>query len=408
MSAAGAARPLVIGLMWHSAASDNLGVGALTVSQIRIVEDLAARLGREVRFVILGWREAGRAYVTAPNVIHGRLRSRDLVNPFGFLPVVRSCDLVLDIGAGDSFSDIYGTKRFLKYMLAKATVHLAGRPLVISPQTIGPFQRPWVRRLSFASLARSAAVFARDQLSIDFLQKAGFKGRVQLASDVALRLPYDPPAPRVAGAASGPVKVGINVSGLLMNGGYTKANMFGLKTDYPALMRSLTRHFASLPGTEVHLVAHVISDVFPVEDDYRASEALRADLPPDLAARVTLAPKFATPSEAKSYIATLDFFMGARMHACIAAFSSGVPVVPMAYSRKFAGLFGALDYPFTVDCTTDSAKEIEARIQQAFAARDQIAQSQKAALELGLQRLKAYEDALVRLIETRPAQPVPG
>ena len=37
-----------------------------------------------------------------------------------------------------------------------------------------------------------------------------------------------------------------------------------------------------------------------------------------------LAPRFSTPSEAKTYIAGLDFFMGARMHACIAAFSSGV------------------------------------------------------------------------------------
>ncbi len=390
-------KPLTIGLMWHSAASDNLGVGALTVSQIRIVEDLAARLGRPVRFVILGWREAGRPYVTAPNVTHGRLRSRDLLNPWGFLPVVRGCDLVLDIGAGDSFSDIYGAKRFLKYILAKATVHLAGKPLVVSPQTIGPFQRPWVRRLSFASLARSAAVFARDKLSIDFLQKAGFTGRVQLASDVALRLPYEAPAPRPPG---GPVKVGINVSGLLMNGGYTKANMFGLTADYPALMRSLIRHFAALPGTEVHLVSHVISDVFPVEDDWRASAALVTELPPDLAARVILAPKFATPSEAKSYIAALDFFMGARMHACIAAFSSGVPVVPMAYSRKFAGLFDALGYPFTVDCTTDSAEAIEARILVLFQTRDRLAAEGKAALALGLTRLGAYEAELERLLRT--------
>lgn len=390
-------KPLTIGLMWHSAASDNLGVGALTVSQIRIVEDLAARLGRPVRFVILGWREAGRPYVTAPNVTHGRLRSRDLLNPWGFLPVVRGCDLVLDIGAGDSFSDIYGAKRFLKYILAKATVHLAGKPLVVSPQTIGPFQRPWVRRLSFASLARSAAVFARDKLSIDFLQKAGFTGRVQLASDVALRLPYEAPAPRPPG---GPVKVGINVSGLLMNGGYTKANMFGLTADYPALMRSLIRHFAALPGTEVHLVSHVISDVFPVEDDWRASAALVTELPPDLAARVVLAPKFATPSEAKSYIAALDFFMGARMHACIAAFSSGVPVVPMAYSRKFAGLFDALGYPFTVDCTTDSAEAIEARILALFQTRERLAAEGKAALALGLTRLGAYEAELERLLRT--------
>ena len=58
--------------------------------------------------------------------------------------------------------------------------------------------------------------------------------------------------------------------------------------------------------------------------------------------------------------------MGARMHACIAAFSAGVPVVPMAYSRKFAGLFGAMGYDETVDCTSQSAEEILTRIFDAF------------------------------------------
>lgn len=383
------ARPLTIGLMWHSAASDNLGVGALTVSQIAIVEALAARIGCPVNFVILGWKEASAPYVTGPNIRPGQLRSRDLIKPNGFRAMVRDCDLVLDIGAGDSFSDIYGVNRFLKYIAAKMTVHAAGRPLIVSPQTIGPFKRPWVRRLALASLGRSAAVFTRDAMSIDFLRSAGFKGPVHLASDVALRLPYAPPAPRPPG---GPVRVGINVSGLLMNGGYTGANMFGLTVDYPGLMRRIIARFAADDGCEVHLVPHVISDRMPVEDDWRASEALVRDIP----GRIVLAPRFATPSEAKSYIAGMDFFMGARMHACIAAFSSGVPVIPMAYSRKFAGLFDALGYGYTVDCTKDDAQVIEDRIFTHFGNRAALRQKGGEALALGLERLSAYEAELAR------------
>lgn len=389
MTAQSAIRPLTVGLMWHSAASDNLGVGALTVSQIAIVEAVAVQIGRPVRFVILGWKEASEPYVTGPNIRAGQLRTRDLLNPKGFLAMVRECDLVLDIGAGDSFSDIYGTNRFLKYIAAKMTVHAAGRPLIVSPQTIGPFKRPWVRRLALASLHRSAAVFARDALSIDFLRSTGFKDPVQLASDVALRLPYTPPAPR---AAEGPVRVGINVSGLLMNGGYTGANMFGLTVDYPGLMRRIIARFAAESGCEVHLVPHVISERMPVEDDWRASQALQAEIP----GRIVLAPKFATPSQAKSYIAGLDFFMGARMHACIAAFSSGVPVVPMAYSRKFGGLFDALGYGYTVDCTKEDAQAIEDKILAHFRDRDILRQDGAAALALGQQRLSVYEAELTR------------
>jgi polysaccharide pyruvyl transferase WcaK-like protein len=57
---------------------------------------------------------------------------------------------------------------------------------------------------------------------------------------------------------------------------------------------------------------------------------------------------FKSPQEAKSYISGLDFLVAGRMHACIAAFSTGTPVVPIAYSRKFTGLFGTLDYPWLI------------------------------------------------------------
>jgi polysaccharide pyruvyl transferase WcaK-like protein len=382
---------LTLGLLWHSATSDNLGVGALTVAQIAIAEAQAAERGLAPSFVILGWKDPRQSYVTAANVSRADLRTRDLIRPSGLWAAVRRCDIVLDIGAGDSFSDIYGAKRFLKYMLAKAVVHLARRPLVVSPQTIGPFAATWARILAFASLRRSAAIFARDQLSVDFLREAGFGGTVTLASDVALKLPYAPPAPRPPG---GPVRVGINVSGLLMNGGYTGANMFGLALDYPRMMRRLIAAFALKPGCEVHLVAHVISDHIAIEDDYRAGQALAAEIGAATGARIVLAPKFASPSEAKTYIASLDFFTGSRMHACIAAFSSGVAMLPIAYSRKFAGLFDALGYAHTLDCRSQAAEDIEARVMAGFEARETLRAEAATALALGLDRLAVYEAAL--------------
>ena len=43
-------------------------------------------------------------------------------------------------------------------------------------------------------------------------------------------------------------------------------------------------------------------------------------------------------SEIKYIIGQCDFFIGTRMHACIAAVSQGVPAVPIAYSDKFIGV----------------------------------------------------------------------
>ena len=64
---------------------------------------------------------------------------------------------------------------------------------------------------------------------------------------------------------------------------------------------------------------------------------------------VLIAPKFKSPIEAKSYMSQLEFFTGSRMHATIGSLSAGVVTVPIAYSRKFSGVFGSLDYPFTLD-----------------------------------------------------------
>ena len=69
----------------------------------------------------------------------------------------------------------------------------------------------------------------------------------------------------------------------------------------------------------------------------------------------------------------MDFFMGARMHATIAAFSAGVPVVPMAYSRKFNGLFSdTLSYSHLIDLKEDEENTILTKIKEAFSNRDNL------------------------------------
>jgi polysaccharide pyruvyl transferase WcaK-like protein len=46
--------------------------------------------------------------------------------------------------------------------------------------------------------------------------------------------------------------------------------------------------------------------------------------------------------ELKALIGRCDFFMGSRMHACIAALSQCVPAAGLAYSRKFRGVFASI------------------------------------------------------------------
>lgn len=384
------ARPVTVCLIMHSTRSDNLGVGALTVSEIAILDEIARDLGRGIEIVVLDWKDARTPYVQGPNIHIIDLDGKFLKSPSGFFATVRRADLVIDIGAGDSFADIYGRGRLIRMFVMKFLTHLARTPLVVAPQTIGPFTKGWSKTLARLSLRMSALVATRDAKSTAALRDLGYRGVAIEASDVALRLPFDAPAPRV----DGPVRVGINVSGLLMAGGYTGKNELGIALDYPALIRKLIANFHA-EGCEVHLVPHVIvrEGRMVKEDDYRASVALAAEFP-----NTVLAPAFDSPSQAKSYIASMDFFMGARMHACIAAFSSGVPVVPMAYSRKFSGLFGTIGYNRTVDCTTETGDAIEAKIMADFTNRTTLAAEAAAALAQGRSKLAVYQDGLKTLI----------
>ncbi|WP_425041417.1 polysaccharide pyruvyl transferase family protein [Primorskyibacter sp. S187A] len=379
--------PLTIGLFWHSMNSDNLGVGALTLANIEILRQAAAVQGRRAQFIVLGWRDPRPWYFEADDIENQPFRQRELVRPGGRVAAaIARCDVIVDIGGGDSFTDIYGFRRFFNVCHAKTRTLLAGKPLILSPQTIGPFETWWARPMARAVMNRAQLVVSRDAPSTRFLADMGIKAPILEATDVAMGLSYERPGPR---SEDGKVRVGLNVSGLLFNGGYTQDNQFGLKGDYPALIRAILAWAAAQPEVEMHLVGHVQSDHIAVEDDQRVSEALAEEFP-----GVQVAPVFGSPIAAKTYIAGLDFFMGARMHATIAAFSSGVPVIPMAYSRKFAGVFGTLGYPHVADCKTQSNDDILDIIQTGYANRKTLAGEVSQAMEGVNARLERYRTAI--------------
>ena len=383
-------RPVTIALVWHQMNSVNLGVGALTLANLALCREAAREAGREARFLVLGWRDKRDWYETPEDVENIPVRIRGLASPTGpVAEALKRSDFVIDISAGDSFTDIYGFRRFAMMWGTKARAVWAGKPLILAPQTIGPFNAAWARIPAAWVMNRATAVVTRDALSTEVVRKMGITAETLEVTDVAMRLPYDRPAPR----DDGPVKVGLNVSGLLMNGGYTGGNQFGLTVDYPTLIRRILTWFAGQEGVEVHLVGHVQAADMPVEDDQRASEALAAEFP------VTqVAPMFGSPVDAKSYIAGLDFFLGARMHATIAAFSSGVPVIPMAYSRKFTGLYETLGYPHVADMRAEDDDAILARIQSGFTDRGALKTDIDEAMSRVDARLDAYRTVVAHTI----------
>lgn len=265
--------------------------------------------------------------------------------------IYKNADFILDIGQGDSFADIYGKRRF-DWIFSQYRLGMKyHKPYCILPQTIGPFKDPKIREQAKRGIEYASCVMVRDKQSYDYVKELVPEKEVAEIIDVAFFMPF-----KRKTFDKSRVHVGLNISALLWHGGYTRNNQFGLKTDYPSLVRDIIKYFLAQDGITLHLIPHVVGADRGVENDYAVSFDLCEEFNnPNL----VLSPLFLDPISAKSYIAGMDFFMGARMHSTIAAFSSGVSVVPMAYSRKFNGLFSdTLQYPYVADMKAQGNAEI--------------------------------------------------
>lgn len=156
----------------------------------------------------------------------------------------------------------------------------------------------------------------------------------------------------------------------------------------------MIRYFVEETSYNVELVSHVISDEQALEDDYRACVHL-AKVFND----VTVAPKFNNPIEAKSYISGYSLFLGSRMHATIAAFSTSVPVIPLAYSRKFDGLFRTLGYEHSLDLKVLTKELLMLEIKDKISKKESLASDLKLAVETANNYLDEYKRGLLEVLE---------
>jgi polysaccharide pyruvyl transferase WcaK-like protein len=380
------AAPGRIGFLGLQCDTANLGLAALTYSTAAILDEMVAPDTEFVLFSINSDEavEEMRTQlgITRPIHVVPFWHKRPLAMANSIRQIGR-CDLVVDLTGGDSFSDIYGGKRLFRKLFHKQLVLSTRTPLVLGPQTYGPLVRrtwaPWFRH----AVEKATLVVARDELSAGFLATLTDRP-ASISTDVAVLLPWHrlerQPGTRVA----------FNVSGLLWAGGYTGANQFALATDYRAYCHGVVAGLLA-DGHEVHLVPHVLTRPWEdgVEDDVAAARELMKDHP-----ACTLAPAFTNPVDAKSHIATADVFIGSRMHATIASFTAGVPTIPAAYSRKFAGFFGNLGYPALVDLAEADTRMAVDQTLALVADRGRLAELAQPARDVAQQSIAVFTDAL--------------
>lgn len=321
-------------------------------------------------------------------------------------PVARrlaAADAIFDLSAGDSFTDLYGATRLATVSAPKFAAIRAGRPLVLLPQTYGPFTSD-VGRQHAEHIVRSASyAYARDGWSYEqLLELAGADAdqtRLHRGVDVAFALEPRRPEPEVVDLITalkdGPI-AGVNVSGLLRDtAGHER---FGLAGDYLDTMVTVVRGLVAA-GAHVVLVSHVHTADGTGESDIGAMTELLGLLDPSERARTTLMPPQLDASEIKWCISQLDWFVGSRMHSTVAALSTLTPAAAYAYSDKTLGVFDTCGMgEFVVDARKTSGPDAAELLLDAFARREStkiaLATQASGTIERSRQQLRDILDAV--------------
>ena len=308
--------------------------------------------GVDYRFGRVGARGGRRYYL--PENLSTMAAFSSLGRSFGGLhPRIRvldRCDAILDVSGGDSFSDIYGSHRFWSVIRPKLIAKRRGIPLVLLPQTYGPFRSDRKRRIAKDAILAARLAWARDPHSFEVLKDllgSGFDGaRHREGVDMAFNLPAVDPGEKLACEVRQWIRegenhplIGLNVSGLIADNLDRARRRFALRANYFEALLGFIRTAMEERELRLLLIPHVMSLPGSGESDTEACQRLLEELAPRLRNRIIVAPRNLDECEVKWLISKMHWFCGTRMHSTIAALSSGVPAAAIAYSDKAFGVF---------------------------------------------------------------------
>lgn len=254
-----------------------------------------------------------------------------IILPFTYFGrYVKQVELEAAICGGDGFSDIYGTRSFMGRMNQTWILRKAGVPLLLLPQTIGPFKDKKNYDVAVKLLRYAEKIYIRDEKFVSDFKSLGID--YTLTPDLSSFMIPEPWDIEIKQKA-----IGLNVSGLAYSNTFT--GLEGQFDAYPELIDHIISHFRQ-KGCTVYLIPHSYNYNKPIaDDDMLACRKVFNRL--NDKSNVVLIDKDLISPQIKYLISKMTFFIGARMHANFAAIYTGVPVFGMAYSYKFEGAFYA-------------------------------------------------------------------
>jgi polysaccharide pyruvyl transferase WcaK-like protein len=260
-----------------------------------------------------------------------------------YVNLIQQCDALIMTG-GDVLSLDYSAGSLLRWVMQAETALRRQIPVVLWASSIGPFSAN-ARIESFMArhLARYASLSTRESDSQTYAQSLGLSS-VQTADPAFVLKPQVFDIAPILPEAGTEGILGFNTSHLIAKYRKTPASVAALENDTLAFWRSVLDN----SGLSILLVPHVDPlDGGAMHSDTVYMNRLLAQLG-DSSGRIRLAPRTLNAAQLKHLISHCRYFIGARTHSTVAALSTGVPTLSIAYSVKAKGinrdLFGDLRY----------------------------------------------------------------
>ena len=268
-------------------------------------------------------------------------RARYWFTPVGLREIVGAylaADLVLSAPGGYLFSSAHSIS-LLILIFSLALAMLAGKPVYLLPQSIGPIRHGWEGQLLRWLLQRVRIVMVREPVSLQLLQTCKVRNaRIRLLPDMAFSLP-------AADANDG--KAWLRAHGVDPGDGRPRLGMtminwgaqdqgFDQQAAYERACAAAARWFVEQTGGRVFFFPQVWGPT-PDQDDRiparRVAEQLR-----DLSDAIFLVEKPLSIEQLKAIYGQMDIFIGTRMHSNIFTIGEAVPVIAIGYQHKTRGI----------------------------------------------------------------------
>lgn len=241
--------------------------------------------------------------------------------PVDALPYKKSIEKIPEGSVGISIGgDVYCYENYPKYILIHEQIRRRNCKTVLMGCSLE--EELFQDSAFIADMKNYDYISARESLTFELLQKAGLTN-IGMAPDSAFTLPTVK-LPLPEGFVEGNT-IGINVSPLVQRKELKQGIVF-------ENFKSLIKNILDQTDCSVALIPHVVWDD---NDDRTILRKLYEQF--EASGRVVMIEDH-NCMELKGYISRCRFFIGARTHATIAAYSSGVPTLVLGYSIKSRGI----------------------------------------------------------------------